>query len=65
MQADDNGQEMDNMDQQEDEFAQLMNQRLQNISSSEKSGGASDDRLKEMNKKLPDWSLEPPYTYLK
>ena len=25
----------------------------------------SDERLQEMNKKLPDWSLEPPYSFLK
>ena len=25
----------------------------------------SDDRLKEFNKTLPDWSLEPPYSHLK
>lgn len=25
----------------------------------------ADERLQEMSKKLPDWSLEPPYTYLK
>lgn len=25
----------------------------------------SDERLKEMNKKLPAWSLEPPFSYLK
>lgn len=25
----------------------------------------SDERLKEMNKKLPEWSLEPPFSFLK
>lgn len=25
----------------------------------------SDERLKEMNKKLPSWSLEPPVSFLK
>ncbi|MBR4343515.1 MAG: hypothetical protein IKP88_12580 [Lachnospiraceae bacterium] len=25
----------------------------------------SDERLKEMNKKLPSWSLEPPFSFLK
>jgi len=25
----------------------------------------SDERLKEMSKKLPSWSLEPPYSFLK
>ena len=26
---------------------------------------ASNDRLREMSKKLPSWSLEPPYSFLK
>lgn len=26
---------------------------------------ASDERLKEMNKKLPSWNLEPPLKFLK
>lgn len=26
---------------------------------------ASDERLKEMNKRLPSWSLEPPFSFLK
>ena len=24
-----------------------------------------DERLREMNKKLPDWNLEPPFSFLK
>ena len=26
---------------------------------------ATQQRLKEMNKKLPSWNLEPPFTYIK
>ena len=26
---------------------------------------ATEQRLKEMNKKLPSWNLEPPFTYIK
>lgn len=52
---------------QELEFEQLMAQRIRDNFSAPVSGGAeiSDERLKEMSKKLPDWSLEPPYSFLK
>ena len=39
--------------QQDIEFEKLMDVQI------------SDERLKEMNKKLPEWSLEPPYSFLK
>lgn len=49
------------------ELGDLLEQRIQeNFSTdSEVSYDVSDDRLKEMNKKLPSWSLEPPFGYLK
>ncbi len=31
----------------------------------DRSGMVTDERLKEMNKKLPSWSLEPPMKFLK
>ena len=52
---------------QEMEFEAMMKQRIQDNFTSP--GGAnveiSDERLKEMSKKLPEWSLEPPYSFLK
>jgi len=33
--------------------------------SEDRSGMVTDERLKEMNKKLPSWSLEPPLKFLK
>ncbi len=52
----------DNLD-----FEQMMEQRIrENFSSPAQTGAsASNERLKEMNKKLPSWSLEPPYSFLK
>ena len=49
------------------DFESMMQDRLQEnfgveTDNSEK---ATDERLKEMNKKLPSWSLEPPLKYLK
>lgn len=50
-----------------DEFESLMEQRIrENFTTPAQSGAsASNDRLREMNKKLPNWSLEPPYSFLK
>ena len=59
---------MTNTDKNQDlEFEQLMEQRIRdNFAAPEKeSAEISDERLKEMNKKLPSWSLEPPYSFLK
>ena len=55
------------MDQQVDEFEAMMEARIrENFASPADSGAsASNDRLREMNKKLPEWSLEPPYSFLK
>ncbi|MBQ8595591.1 MAG: hypothetical protein IJ406_06520 [Oscillospiraceae bacterium] len=49
------------------EFEQLMEQRIRDNFAVPASDGAkiSDERLVEMSKKLPDWDLEPPYSFLK
>lgn len=49
------------------ELGDLLEQRiLENFCSSDTGTyDVSDERLKEMNKKLPSWSLEPPFSYLK
>jgi hypothetical protein len=56
--------ENNNMDM---DFEQMMEQRIRDNFASPGSGSVeiSDERLKEMSKKLPEWSLEPPYTFLK
>ena len=58
--------EKNNQDQ-DLEFEQMMEQRIRDNFSVPDSGKAeiSDSRLKEMSKKLPSWSLEPPYSFLK
>ena len=50
-----------------DEFESMMEARIrENFNTPVQSGAsASNDRLREMNKKLPTWSLEPPYSFLK
>ena len=52
---------------QNQDFEDMMEQRIrQNFSAPAQAGAsASNERLKEMNKKLPAWSLEPPYSFLK
>jgi len=52
---------------QDVEFEQMMEQRIRdNFATPNKNNvQISDERLKEMSKKLPDWSLEPPYSFLK
>jgi len=48
------------------DFETMMEQRIQsNFASGEGKADVSNDRLREMNKKLPSWSLEPPYSFLK
>ena len=49
------------------ELGDLLEQRIQeNFSSvNDRPYDVSDERLKEMNKKLPSWSLEPPFSFLK
>ncbi|MBQ4557108.1 MAG: hypothetical protein IJA60_05630 [Clostridia bacterium] len=52
---------------QDMDFEQMMEQRIRENFATPAGGGVeiSDERLKEMSKKLPDWSLEPPYSFLK
>ena len=52
---------------QDAEFEQMMEQRIRDNFATPTDSGVqiSDERLKEMSKKLPDWSLEPPYSFLK
>ena len=51
---------------QEMEFEAMMKQRIQdNFTAPGANVEISDERLKEMSKKLPEWSLEPPYSFLK
>lgn len=48
------------------DFETVMEQRIQtNFAAPGKKTDVSNERLKEMNKKLPAWSLEPPYSFLK
>lgn len=53
--------------EQDMEFEQMMEQRIRDNFAASRNEAAdfSDERLKEMNKKLPSWSLEPPYSFLK
>ena len=48
------------------ELGEMLEQRIQ-VNFAQESGAydVSDERLKEMNKKLPTWSLEPPFSFLK
>lgn len=49
------------------ELGDLLEQRIQENFGTADAGNydVSDERLKEMNKKLPEWSLEPPFSFLK
>ena len=57
----------DTMKNQKDDFDSMMEARIrENFKTPVQSGAsASNERLREMNKKLPSWSLEPPYSFLK
>lgn len=52
---------------EEMDFEQMMEQRMQTnfAGVDEANASASNERLKEMNKKLPSWSLEPPYSFIR
>ena len=52
---------------QDQDFEAMMEQRIRENCSAPAQAGASatNERLKEMNKKLPSWNLEPPYSFLK
>ncbi len=50
------------------DFAAMMQDKLRDNygeDAVDTSDRASDERLKEMNKKLPSWNLEPPLKFLK
>ena len=48
------------------DFEAMMEQRIQsNFTAPGQKVDVSNERLKEMNQKLPSWSLEPPYSFLK
>ncbi|MBR1592947.1 MAG: hypothetical protein IJ666_08045 [Ruminococcus sp.] len=49
------------------EFEDMMKERFseEKISEETQAPALTDERLREMNKKLPDWNLEPPFTFLK
>lgn len=49
------------------EYGELLEQRIQEVFGAGEQGNyeVSDERLKEMNKKLPSWSLEPPFSFLR
>ena len=58
----------ENENQNQDlDFEQLMEQRIRDnfTNANAENVEISDERLKEMSKKLPNWSLEPPYSFLK
>ncbi|HRN21584.1 MAG TPA: hypothetical protein PLL13_09490 [Prevotella sp.] len=56
-----------NNQNQDMEFEQMMEQRIRDNFAAPNADNVeiSDERLKEMSKKLPSWSLEPPYSFLK
>lgn len=58
--------EINNQNQDMD-FEQMMEQRIRDNFAAPNAGKVeiADERLKEMSKKLPSWSLEPPYSFLK
>lgn len=49
------------------ELGEMLEQRIQENFGADGNNKyeVSDERLKEMNKKLPSWSLEPPFSFLK
>lgn len=52
---------------EEMDFEAMMEQRIQAnfAEASHAKADVSNDRLKDMNKKLPSWNLEPPYNFLR
>lgn len=55
----------ENRNNEEMDFETMMEQRLQENFADAGKVDVSNERLKEMNKKLPSWSLEPPYSFLR
>lgn len=48
------------------DFEAMMSERMKDNFGADDNGKKKvDPRLKEMNKKLPNWNLEPPHTFLK
>lgn len=49
------------------DMGDLLEQRImENFANQDtKTAEVTDERLREMNKKLPEWSLEPPFSFLK
>ena len=47
------------------EFEKMMEERIKDNFSVSSADEIVDERLKEMNKKLPSWDLEPPFTFIK
>lgn len=49
------------------EFEKMMEKRIKDNFNSSSSNAEKEvnARLKEMNKKLPSWNLEPPHTFIK
>ena len=43
----------------------MLEQNIKQMYSQNKGYGVSDERLSEIEKKLPSWSLEPPFSQLK
>ncbi len=58
--------EFEEQNDQMTDFESLMAERIQsNFAAGTENLSVTNERLQEMNKKLPDWSLEPPYSFLK
>ena len=54
---------MDNQNDFSAQFEEMFRQSIkQNMAENQKGYDVSDERLKEMNKRLPAWNLEPPYS---
>lgn len=49
------------------DFEKMMEERIRKSFSKPADSGnkASNQKLQEMSKRLPEWSLEPPFTFLK
>lgn len=49
------------------DFEKMMEERIQTnfAAPGKEKVDVSGEKLREMNKKLPSWSLEPPYSFLK
>ena len=59
---------MSNINQNDElAFEKMMEEKLKNnfASGSTVKENPNSERLKEMNKKLPSWNLEPPFNFLK